>query len=980
MLAAGPLASTAPNVPDAPAGAVIQRQVANPPSGGISQPDVEGADASTGASEAAGPQSAGVLPDSTQEVAEAQPDYDPTCVLLDLSQGATPDQVQDALAADARFEGARVSKEADSIARLQLPESLSVEDALEYLKGATGIASAQPNYYYHVDEAPDAAGSAPATAASPAASASPTSAASPATAASNAGALQSAFPDSLVTPQAAVSPNDPKYTSQWALVGDGSINAKSAWDVLSEISPQDTVIAIADDEFYLDHEDLPASKVVASYDASGDSSGTVYVGKSNHGTHVAGIIAAETNNAKGIAGATYNYCKIMPIRLSKSDGSIETASLVRAYDQVIKSRKDGVNVRVINCSLALNNADGAKRTDAFFYDAIEKAYQAGIVTVAAACNTGNGQPAEAPFYAYPSDYDRVVSVINLEYDMGENDKVLRYRRGTGASGASGTSNFNTADQKAKDISAPGTDIISTSTGSASAYDTKTGTSMAAPLASATLGMIFAAAPSLSADEAMSKLFSTARDLHDSTYMGDGWDQGSGYGEVDAGAAVSNAAYLSGDPVLFAGGSRAFEVKLDNVKQTGFTWTSSDPGVASVDASGVVSAKSAGEAIITAAKGGQKAQQTVTVYGVTGNDVVPLEVAANYAVDPLKVRIWGWTVSDPSIATIDAVTGVLVAHKTGKVIVRASSDSIVIEKPVTIIKGSISESDSASSATVDPVTYTGSAVMPVPNVTYNGLALQYGTHFTATWSNNVNAGTGTVTVTGIGSFTGSRTMKFTIDKAPMAQANIVLSPKSPAYTGKLQAPAVSVADIGVNASTALVAGADYTVSSKKAITGDGSVTVTATGGCKNFTGSATTAFTVNAKPLSMYRLYNKNSGEHFYTSSKSERNKLQKAGWKYEGVGWKAPKKTETPVYRLYNRFSGDHHYTTSKKERDKLRKAGWKYEGIGWYSGPKTGTPILRQYNPNAKTGTHNYTTSEKERDKLKKLGWKAEGIAWYSA
>ncbi len=131
---------------------------------------------------------------------------------------------------------------------------------------------------------------------------------------------------------------------------------------------------------------------------------------------------------------------------------------------------------------------------------------------------------------------------------------------------------------------------------------------------------------------------------------------------------------------------------------------------------------------------------------------------------------------------------------------------------------------------------------------------------------------------------------------------------------------------------------------------------------------------------MYRLYNSNSGEHFYTASLKERNQLIGYGWRDEGTGWIAPKETDYPVYRLYNPNSGDHHYTLSEKERDQLDAIGWNYEGIGWYSADsETGMPVYRQFNPNAKTGTHNYSVSKDENDSLVKRGWKAEGIGWYS-
>ena len=130
---------------------------------------------------------------------------------------------------------------------------------------------------------------------------------------------------------------------------------------------------------------------------------------------------------------------------------------------------------------------------------------------------------------------------------------------------------------------------------------------------------------------------------------------------------------------------------------------------------------------------------------------------------------------------------------------------------------------------------------------------------------------------------------------------------------------------------------------------------------------------------LFRFYNPNSGEHFYTTKKKEGNKLVDAGWIYEGEGWTAPTSGD-PVYRLYNKNAGDHHYTTSEKEKNKLIKAGWTDEGIGWYSEPEdTGKPLYRLYNPNATgAGSHHYTTSTRERDKLVQQGWNDEGIAWY--
>ncbi len=130
---------------------------------------------------------------------------------------------------------------------------------------------------------------------------------------------------------------------------------------------------------------------------------------------------------------------------------------------------------------------------------------------------------------------------------------------------------------------------------------------------------------------------------------------------------------------------------------------------------------------------------------------------------------------------------------------------------------------------------------------------------------------------------------------------------------------------------------------------------------------------------MYRLYNPNSGEHFYTKSKMETENTVRAGWKYEGIGWYAPKSSNQPVYRLYNPNAGDHHYTKSEKERELLVSEGWNYEGTGWYSSEAADKVTLyRLYNPNATSGAHHFTKSTLERDMLKKAGWSYEGESWY--
>ena len=135
-------------------------------------------------------------------------------------------------------------------------------------------------------------------------------------------------------------------------------------------------------------------------------------------------------------------------------------------------------------------------------------------------------------------------------------------------------------------------------------------------------------------------------------------------------------------------------------------------------------------------------------------------------------------------------------------------------------------------------------------------------------------------------------------------------------------------------------------------------------------------------VEMHRLYNKWTGEHFYTANDTEFNVLVTVGWTDEGIGWVAPTEGDE-VYRLFNPYveGGDHHYTLDANEYEALQELGWEAEDVAWHSADakaENAVPLYRQYNPYAETGTHNYTADENENDALVELGWKAEGIAWY--
>lgn len=220
--------------------------------------------------------------------------------------------------------------------------------------------------------------------------------------------------------------------------------------------------------------------------------------------------------------------------------------------------------------------------------------------------------------------------------------------------------------------------------------------------------------------------------------------------------------------------------------------------------------------------------------------------------------------------------------------------------------------------VEDQKYTGKPLTPMPMVTYNGKLLEYQRDYKIEHFSNISPGTATIKVIGINNYADEATSTFKI-------------------TGTIP-PSSS---------------GDNNTSTSKPIT-------------------------PTVERISIYRLYNPNSGEHLYTPLASERDALTKLGWKYEKVAWTAPKTSKTPVYRLYNPYSGDHHYTTDAAEATALSKLGWNNEKICWYSDDNKSVPVYRLFNPNVTIGTHHYTTDKNEYETLGRMGWKKENIGWY--
>ncbi|MDO4404607.1 MAG: leucine-rich repeat domain-containing protein [Atopobiaceae bacterium] len=198
---------------------------------------------------------------------------------------------------------------------------------------------------------------------------------------------------------------------------------------------------------------------------------------------------------------------------------------------------------------------------------------------------------------------------------------------------------------------------------------------------------------------------------------------------------------------------------------------------------------------------------------------------------------------------------------------------------------INEDISGATIAVDAgeFVYDGQEKKPGITVTLDGTKLVPDDDYRiASYQNNVNAGTATVTIEGYQGFSGTASQTFTIQKASLANATI--APVSDrAYLGRQIRPKPKVTVGG----RTLVEGTDYTLSYGRNLDeGHGTVMIAGTG---NYQGSRPVSFVISKAITNwvMYRLYNPNSGEHFYTASEKERDSVVAAGWKYEGKAWYA---------------------------------------------------------------------------------------------
>lgn len=341
--------------------------------------------------------------------------------------------------------------------------------------------------------------------------------------------------DRLLQPTS--TPNDPRYSEQWGYYeAVGGIRAPAAWDVTAGTGVTVAVI----DTGYRPHADL-AANIVGGYDMISDLATAndgnlrdadardpgdwvrnfecglnLSASSSWHGTHVAGTIAAVSNNALGVAGVAYG-AKVLPVRgLGKCGGFTSDIAdgIIWASGGTVPGVPANPNkAQVINMSLGGSGAcDNTTRL------AIQGAISRGTTVVVAAGNDNGNANNHTP-----SNCPGVITVAAV----GRNGGRASY------------SNFGTVVTLAApggDSRAAGNGVLSTLNAGtkgpgADAYASYQGTSMATPHVAGVVALLYSVKPSITPDEVKTALTTTARAFPAAC-------SGCGSGIVDAAAAVA----------------------------------------------------------------------------------------------------------------------------------------------------------------------------------------------------------------------------------------------------------------------------------------------------------------------------------------------------------------------------------------------------------------------------------------------------------
>lgn len=311
-------------------------------------------------------------------------------------------------------------------------------------------------------------------------------------------------------------PNDTYFANQWGLNNTGQtisigghnysgtpgahINTLKAWDIEKGLS-SDVVVAIIDTGIQYNHEDLQSNMWDggSSYPHHGwnfNANNNDPMDTYGHGTSCAGVVAAQTNNGKGIAGIAGGWSdsskvKLMALKVSND----ENIPLDKAIEAINFASDSSHKADIINLSFGILESginSGAKN---LLQTAINNAFSAGCMIVAGAGNDNK----EEKFY--PAACENVISVAATGYcESMEGPYVLDDRKAC-------YSNYGTW----VDISAPGTLIASTWKDNNYLYSN--GTSLSAPMVSGTLALLKSKFSSFTQNQLIERIINTTDNIY-----------------------------------------------------------------------------------------------------------------------------------------------------------------------------------------------------------------------------------------------------------------------------------------------------------------------------------------------------------------------------------------------------------------------------------------------------------------------------------
>lgn len=300
-------------------------------------------------------------------------------------------------------------------------------------------------------------------------------------------------------------PNDPNYLDgkEWQM---DSIDMSYAWE--KGLDGTGVRIGIIDSGLRRTHEDLKNLNI--NYELSRNC---CYPNptpvqerdiddETGHGTFVTGIIAAEANNGKGIAGIAPGAELVIFKAFGTEGGSL--ADVVRGIDYSVAAQCDTINMSFgIFKEKPLSNGE---RPDITSLDiAVKNADDAGVLMVASVGNYGHLEAYDnGRMKSYPAAYPEVIGVGALD----KNEK------------------YATSSQHNESVwmSAPGVNVYSTSMAGDSAYAVWSGTSFSTPCVTASVALALQAVPGMEREQVMERLKESAKDLGDT-----GWDERYGHG-------------------------------------------------------------------------------------------------------------------------------------------------------------------------------------------------------------------------------------------------------------------------------------------------------------------------------------------------------------------------------------------------------------------------------------------------------------------